>query len=166
MNVPLNIDWQQICLHLLNFAILAGGLYLLMYKPVKKFMDKRTEYYQNMERETQTKLREAEDLEAKYRTRLQETENELEQQKIRTQKELEQRGAQQLQQAREQAEQILSDARQRAKQEREKILEEAQKDVAELVATATEKLLLQSTASEAFDQFLTAAERGEEHGEE
>ena len=29
MNIPLNIDWQQILLHLLNFVILAGGLYLL-----------------------------------------------------------------------------------------------------------------------------------------
>ena len=34
MNIPLNIDWQQILLHLLNFVILAGGLYLLLYKPV------------------------------------------------------------------------------------------------------------------------------------
>ena len=30
MGVPLNIDWQQILLHLLNFVILAGGLYLLI----------------------------------------------------------------------------------------------------------------------------------------
>ena len=34
MNIPLNIDFQQILLHLLNFAILGGGLYLLLYKPV------------------------------------------------------------------------------------------------------------------------------------
>ena len=39
MNIPLNIDWQQILLHLLNFAILAGGLYLLLFKPVKAFME-------------------------------------------------------------------------------------------------------------------------------
>ena len=26
MNIPLNIDWQQILLHLFNFTILAGGL--------------------------------------------------------------------------------------------------------------------------------------------
>ena len=25
MNIPLNIDWQQILLHLFNFSILAGG---------------------------------------------------------------------------------------------------------------------------------------------
>ena len=28
--VPLNIDWQQILLHLLNFVILFAGLYLLL----------------------------------------------------------------------------------------------------------------------------------------
>lgn len=36
--MPLNIDWQQILLHLLNFLILGVGLYLLLYKPVRKFM--------------------------------------------------------------------------------------------------------------------------------
>ena len=41
MNLPLNIDFQQILLHLLNFVILAGGLYLLLYKPVNKFIKKK-----------------------------------------------------------------------------------------------------------------------------
>ena len=49
MNIPLNIDWQQILLHLLNFVILAGGLYLLLYKPVKAFMEKRQQYYQEQD---------------------------------------------------------------------------------------------------------------------
>ena len=38
--MPLNINWQQILLHLLNLVILAVGLYLILYKPVKKFMQK------------------------------------------------------------------------------------------------------------------------------
>ena len=41
MNLPLNIDLQQIFLHMLNFVILAGGLYFILYSPVKKFMDQR-----------------------------------------------------------------------------------------------------------------------------
>ena len=36
MGIPLNVDWQQILLHLFNFIILFGGLWLLLYKPVKK----------------------------------------------------------------------------------------------------------------------------------
>lgn len=43
--MPLNIDWQQILLHLFNFVVLTGVLYFLLYKPVKSFMDKRTEEY-------------------------------------------------------------------------------------------------------------------------
>ena len=48
-NIPLNIDWQQILLHLFNFSILVGGLYLLLFKPVKSFMEKREKHYADME---------------------------------------------------------------------------------------------------------------------
>ena len=37
--MPLNIDFVQILLHLLNFVILAGGLTLLLFNPVKKFIE-------------------------------------------------------------------------------------------------------------------------------
>ena len=43
--MPLNIDWQQILLHLFNFCILAIALYFLLYKPIKKYMAKRDAYY-------------------------------------------------------------------------------------------------------------------------
>jgi len=49
MNIPLNIDWQQILLHFFNFSILVGGLYLLLFKPVKRFMEKREKHYADME---------------------------------------------------------------------------------------------------------------------
>ena len=57
MGVPLNIDWQQILLHLFNFLILFGGLYLLLYRPVKAFMDKRTAYYADMDAEAKRSAR-------------------------------------------------------------------------------------------------------------
>ena len=60
MNIPLNIDWQQILLHLLNFVILAGGLYLLLYKPVKTFMEKRQQYYQEQDAKAAKTLADAE----------------------------------------------------------------------------------------------------------
>ena len=67
MGVPLNIDWQQILLHLFNFLILFGGLYLLLYRPVKAFMDKRTAYYADMDAEAKRKLADAERQEKQYR---------------------------------------------------------------------------------------------------
>lgn len=59
MGLPLNIDWQQIFLHLFNFVILAVGLYLLLYQPVKKFMDERDAYYKRLDAQAQEKLAEA-----------------------------------------------------------------------------------------------------------
>lgn len=37
----LGLSWQKILLYLANFVILFVGLTFLLYKPVKKFMDKR-----------------------------------------------------------------------------------------------------------------------------
>lgn len=55
-NLPLNIDWQQILLHFFNFVILIGGLYILLYKPIKDFMDKREEHYKQIDKEANDKL--------------------------------------------------------------------------------------------------------------
>ena len=60
MNIPLNIDWQQILLHVLNFVILFGGLYFLLYKPVKNFMAKREAHYAEMAQKAQSELDSAE----------------------------------------------------------------------------------------------------------
>ena len=49
MNIPLNIDWQQILLHLFNFAILAAGSICCSTKPVRQFMEKREAHYREME---------------------------------------------------------------------------------------------------------------------
>ena len=46
--MPLNIDLQQILLHLFNFVVLFAILYFLLYKPVKSFMDKRTASYEEI----------------------------------------------------------------------------------------------------------------------
>ena len=60
MNVPLNINLQQILLHLFNFLLLFGGLYLLLYKPVKDFMKGREEHYSEMDSKAEAAIVEAE----------------------------------------------------------------------------------------------------------
>lgn len=162
MNIPLNIDWQQILLHLFNFVILAGGLYLLLYKPVKKFMAQHTEYYQNMEETAKAKLEKAEETANEYKTLVKNAEHEIEEKRTLAAIESEKMSSQKILEAKQQAEKILSDARQNAELEKSKILESAQKEIADMVTTATEKLLLQSTPSDAFEQFLAAAERSEQ----
>lgn len=158
MNIPLNIDWQQILLHLFNFAILALGLYLLLYKPVKDFMDKRTQYYQALDDAAKEKLAEAEKVKADYDRQLKDVDAEIYERKNAAAETIRQMEEKEMQQARSQAEKIIAEAKGAAQKEHDRMIDDAQKEVAEMVTTATEKVLLQSTTA-AFDQFLNAAER-------
>lgn len=162
MNIPLNIDWQQILLHLLNFVILAGGLYLLLYKPVKAFMEKRQAYYQEQDRQAAEKLADAEKTAAEVRRRMQDADAAAAEKLAQAQKAADDAARRQLDDARAQAERILTEAHAAARREHDKQLADAQKELEELAVTATEKLVLRS-GGDAFDRFLNEAERSESH---
>lgn len=157
--MPLNIDLQQIFLHLLNFTILFAALYFLLYAPVKNFMDKRTAYYEGLDRQAKEKLEEAERSRADYRHKLEEADAEIRQKNIQAQQAAQEASQAQLQQARDEAGRILAKAKAEAQIERERVAEEARKDISEMVTVAVEKLVLDTTSS-VYDQFLEAA--GEE----
>ncbi len=163
MNLPLNIDWQQILLHLLNFALLTGGLYFLLYKPVKSFMDKRTELYRSMDEEAKNKITKAQQTQADYEKRLQDAEEEIGRKKIEALSEAAKSGSVEIEKAKAEAGKIIAEARKTAQREHDKILSDAQGEVASLAAKATEKLLGEKSESLLYDQFLTSAERREKY---
>ena len=165
MNIPLNIDWQQILLHLFNFAILAGGLYLLLYRPVKEFMEKREEHYRAMDQEARSARESATQLQKEYQDKLSQAEVEISQKRTEAQKELDQYRAQQLGAARQEAEVLLTRARESAEREHQEILDKASRELADLAITATEKLVLKSQG-DPYEQFLDLAEREGSNGKE
>ena len=118
MNIPLNIDWQQILLHLMNFVILAGGLYFLLYKPVKAFMDKRAAYYQERADQAAQTTQAAQQLKADYEARLSAADDEIREEKKQAQKDAAAAAQQQLDAARAEAEKIVSDAQAMAERSR------------------------------------------------
>lgn len=159
MNIPLNINWQQILLHLFNFAILTGGLYFLLYKPVKDFMEKRTKHYQEMEDEAQKKVGEAEALNAEYRRQLQNAENEIHQKRVEAMQSIKEMSDQRLAEAVSRADAIVAEAEKEADRSRARALRDAQRELQDLAVAATKKIVLASN-EDAFDQFLSAAEGG------
>ncbi len=58
--IILGLTVQEFLLHLLNFVILIVALRFLLYKPVKKFMQKRKEEYETAEEKYQNSLKETE----------------------------------------------------------------------------------------------------------
>lgn len=154
--MPLNIDWQQILLHLFNFAILAGGLYILLFKPVKKFMDGRTEYYENMDRQAVDKLADAEKTKQEYEERLSGVEKEISEKRAEAAKEAEAHTLAQIESAKEEAKKIVAASRVEAEKERDRIVKGAQSEITKLAVAATEKLIKDSS-KDAFDQFISVA---------
>ena len=158
--MPLNIDWQQILLHLFNFVVLFAILYFLLYKPVKQFMDKRTAHYRDMDDEAQKNLSDAQETKKAYQEKLNAAEDEIAAIKKKERAELEEAVAARMKRAEDEAAKLMADARKNIEHERSKMLHEAQNEITDMVASAAEKLVAQSTTSEAFDQFLDAAKRG------
>lgn len=158
MNIPLNIDWQQILLHLLNFAVLSLGLYLLLYKPVKNFMDKREEHYRALNSQTEIELKQAQDLKNSYTERLEGLESEIENKRALAVQETKQAIDSLMQNAKNKASKIIENAQETALVERERILDESTKEIAAMAIAATEKLLANS-ASDTLDQFLYAVKK-------
>lgn len=162
MSIPLNIDWQQILLHLFNFAILAGGLYLLLYRPVKQFMEQREEYYRGLHQEAEQAKAEAEKLKDAYEQKLSEAQTAIAQQKAAAEQELDQLRAQQTAAAREEAEAIVARAKESARREQAEMIAKTSRELMDAAMAAAEKIAL-GAQSNPYDQFLTLAERGTSH---
>ncbi|MCI8436740.1 MAG: ATP synthase F0 subunit B [Lawsonibacter sp.] len=146
----------------MNLAILTGGLYILLYKPVKGFIAKREEHYRQLDEQAAQKLAEAERVHAEYQAKLDGADEEIHQARAKAQQAIQQSTEDQLAQAKEQARQIVAHAQTEAEQSRERVLRESQRELRKLAAQATKKLAFQA---DPFDQFLDLAEEGEEYEE-
>ena len=136
--MPLNIDVQQILLHMFNFVLLAVGLYLLLYKPVKNFMDNRTAEIEKQKREASELLQAAVEKEKAYSDLLKSAEEETRKkqeaadEKIRRNAELAHAAAQR------EAEMILSEAREKANETEKRTvadLKDSITDIAMMIAS-------------------------------
>lgn len=162
MNIPLNIDWRQILLHLFNFVILAGGLYILLYRPIKNFMKQREDYYEGLHQQAEQVKDEASQLKEEYQAKLSQAESVIAQKKAEAERELDQLLEQQTAEARQQADAIVAKARENAEREHKEMLSKATRELTELAVTAAEKIVLDAKG-DPYEQFLNLAEKEGSH---
>lgn len=160
MGLPLNIDLQQILLHMLNFVLLFGGLYFILYKPVKKFMDSRASRYAEKEAETERRLREAEEAKAEYEEKLKNAEAEIAAMKSEAAAQATAEAQAEHSRALQDAESIRRAAEAEGEAEKQRLIRQANRELSDLAAHAAEKAVFGS-AEEAFDSFLDSAERSD-----
>ena len=160
--MPLNIDWQQILLHLLNFVILAGGLYFLLYKPVEDFMGKRARQYRELAEQARRDREEAAAMRRSAQEKLEAMHEEIAEMRIKAGDEIEAEKQQMVAEARAEARRILETAGKTAEQRSKKAIADSNEEIRDLAMDAVRKMLLSD--ENALDRFLDAAESGSKHG--
>lgn len=155
--MPLNIDFQQIFLHMLNFVILFAVLYFLLYKPVKKFMDERESEYKKDSEEAEGKLKKADDILLHLDETIAEKEKEASKKRSDILKDAQEQYNKKIDDAETEAKKILDDAREQADAIRRKAASESSDDISKLAIESVKKTVL--SADEAYEAFLEAVEK-------
>lgn len=151
--MPLNINIQQILLHLLNFTILAGGLYILLYGPVKKFMDAREEHYKKLDDEAEEKLNAAKAAEAEYAEKMAEAKKEIAILRAESDKKAQAAADEKIEAAVKESREIIKKARESAEYEKSKIIADANREIEGLVSEAVDKMIATRTG-DSIEDFL------------
>lgn len=164
MNLPLNIDVRQILLHMLNFAILFGGMYFILYNPVKKFMNARSEKYKADSEKAEKLMADAKAAKDEYEKKLSEAESEIEKMQAAARAELEKEAEANRNAAKQRAEEIIACAEDEAEAKRAEIVESAKREICDMAAAAAEKIVYKNP-SDAYDGFLDGIENHDEQND-
>ena len=158
----LGIDIVQILLHMLNFVILAGGLTLLLYKPVTKVLAERRARFEALAEQSAAAKEESDRLQKAYAQRIADAEAEIAEERARSERESAEAAKAYLDAAKAKASDILSAAEAEAETRRAQILDSAQTEIGELVIASAQKLLADTAddqrTSALYDAFLRQAE--------
>lgn len=121
----LSLDWATIAFQIINFLIIAGGLYYLLFRPIMSRVRKRRTEKREMMEQIREERKEAERLRAELEERLSEAEAE--------------------------ADEIVTKAQKRAEAERQRMLEDVEAEIERMLADARDDV--QQIREQAVDEF-------------
>ena len=141
-------------LHIVNAVILFLILRKLLFKPVKGYMDKRTQVFSEQQEELSSRQEEIDSLEAAYRQKMDNTRDEaksiLDQANERANEHIAEAQAK----AREQVEGILERGRKQIENERAKAMEDIKGQAADLAVEIASKILAREIKKEDHDKIV------------
>ena len=131
---------------MLNLVLLFGGLYLLLYKPVKKFMDERAGKYKELDDAANKKFAEAEEAESRAKAKLEGVEAEISENRAKARLDAEKEAEGIIEDAKKVKKKMLADAEEAALREKNRMIKDAREEIAVLAVKAAEKVLSDNTS--------------------
>ncbi len=139
-------------IQILNVVVLFAVLFILLYKPVKKILSKRTEHIEGRLQEIELGEQKAQALIATYEAKFAEIDEERQRLIKEAKKEAEEEKKQIIAKSREEAEKIKEDAKKSLETERLLLQRNAKDYVLELSTLLAERTLKDSVSKEALDE--------------
>lgn len=137
----LEISWLTILLHMVNLVILIAILWLLLYKPIKKFIKKRQDTFKSVIDENKTQQDENTKLKEKYEELIDEATQEVAKASVIAKEQVEEQKQQILADAKHQAEEIKSIAVHEAEKEKKRMENAMKEDAVELATEIAGKIV-------------------------
>ena len=132
---------KDIVIHILNIIALFVMLRLILYKPVKSFMDQRSEKIAAQLKKAEEGSKKADELNAEYDKKLAETKEQCSLLLAEANKKAKQEAAAVLEEANEKAAQILRTAREEANKEKQAAIKQAKGEITEISLAIARKIL-------------------------
>lgn len=161
--MPLNINWQQILIHLFNFFLLYALLYFLLYTPVVKFMEERARKYKEMDDQANDKLEDAKRILSEHQEKLDTVDREIKDYKDKKFLEIAGQINEKIGHARSEEAKIIADAKSKAQLEYDKIIEKSNQDIKEMALQAAKKIIGDQDKN-TVDQFIESTLKEERNG--
>ncbi len=153
-NLPLGLDGIKILLHLMNFLILLGGVTFLVYKPVKRFIDKRQNEIRQQYDNNERSKAEAEELHSEYLEKLAKAESEIMIQRAEAERTNHIIKENAVSEASHKAEEIISRAEIESQEIKKETVSGIKNKVADVAITIAEALLEREISPEENDQII------------
>ena len=137
----LGLSLTKFLLHLLNFAILFAAMWLILYKPVMKFIRERQARLAKEQQDTAENLRAAEEARKTEEEKLLTLDAEIEKKRAEAEREIALKCEEKLRESESRAEEIVKDAERNAKVQADKVVSEAREGIKEAAITLAESII-------------------------
>ena len=137
----LGLSLTKFLLHLLNFAILFVALWLILYKPVMKFIRERQARIEKEKADTEENLRASEEARRTSEERLNALDKEIEEKRQAAELATESRCEERIRETEERADRIVKDAERAARERAEKVVAEAREGIKDAAITLAESII-------------------------
>jgi F-type H+-transporting ATPase subunit b len=150
----LGINFNLFLAQVINFGVVVGALFYLLYKPVLKMLRDRTERIEQSLRESDQVQEQLDNARRDYDAEIARARQEAATILSQAQERARSQEAEIVSQARQDADRIRTEAREQAEQERDQMLREVKDQVAGLVTLTASRVLQAELAAQGHDRLI------------